>query len=254
MKYTQEGGRIWLSAEREDHEVVLRVRDTGIGMSPELLPRVFDLFTQGERGLDRSQGGLGIGLTMVRSLVEMHGGSVVGRSDGPGQGSEFIVRLPVLPQTSQRFEQPPKAPKQRGNAPSRRVLVVDDSVSTAETMAALLQMKGHDLRVANDGPKAVEISSRLSARSGAPGHRHAGDEWLSGGEKVATNAGDGTDLTDRTFRIWSGGGPPLFPRSRVSPSPRQTRAAGCCGRTGRVRRRFQVAEIGMCGGTTLRSS
>jgi signal transduction histidine kinase/ActR/RegA family two-component response regulator len=158
MKYTQERGRIWLSADREEHEVVLRVRDTGIGMSPELLPRVFDLFTQGERGLDRSQGGLGIGLTMVRSLVEMHGGSVIGRSDGPGQGSEFIVRLPVLPQT-QRFEQPPKAPKQRGNAPSRRVLVVDDSISTAETMAALLQMKGHDLRVANDGTKAVEIAA-----------------------------------------------------------------------------------------------
>jgi CheY-like chemotaxis protein len=108
--------------------------------------------------LDRSQGGLGIGLTMVRSLVEMHGGSVIGRSDGPGQGSEFIVRLPVLPQT-QRFDQPSKAPKQRGNAPSRRVLVVDDSISTAETMAALLRMKGHDLRVANDGPKAVEIAA-----------------------------------------------------------------------------------------------
>ena len=118
MKYTQDGGRIWLSAERDEHEVVLRVRDTGIGMSPELLPRVFDLFTQGERGLDRSQGGLGIGLTMVRSLVEMHGGSVIGRSDGPGQGSEFIVRLPVLPQTSQRLEQPPKL---RNNVATRQV-------------------------------------------------------------------------------------------------------------------------------------
>ncbi|MEX0641984.1 MAG: HAMP domain-containing sensor histidine kinase [Pirellulales bacterium] len=94
-KYTKDGGQIWLSAERDGPEVVLRVRDSGIGMAPELLPRVFDLFTQGERGFDRSQGGLGIGLTMVRSLVEMHGGSVVGESDGPGQGSEFIVQLPV---------------------------------------------------------------------------------------------------------------------------------------------------------------
>jgi CheY-like chemotaxis protein/two-component sensor histidine kinase len=159
MKYTPDGGRIWLSAEREGHEVVLRVRDTGIGMSPELVPRVFDLFTQGERGLDRSQGGLGIGLTMVQSLVEMHGGSVIGRSDGSGQGSEFVVRLPVLPQTTKRLAQPSRAPKQRANAPSRRVLVVDDNISTAETMAALLQMNGHVLRVANDGATAVEIAA-----------------------------------------------------------------------------------------------
>jgi signal transduction histidine kinase/CheY-like chemotaxis protein len=159
MKYTQDGGRIWLSAEREEHEVVLRVRDTGIGMSSELLPRVFDLFTQGERGLDRSQGGLGIGLTMVQSLVAMHGGSVVGLSDGLGQGSEFIVRLPVLPQSSRRSVQSPKTPVRSDSTTSRRVLVVDDNVSTAETMAMLLQMKGHELRVANDGPKAVEIAT-----------------------------------------------------------------------------------------------
>ena len=161
MKYTQDGGRIWLTAERDQNEVVLRVRDTGIGMAPELLPRVFDLFTQGERGLDRSQGGLGIGLTMVRSLVEMHDGSVVGRSEGAGQGSEFIVRLPALLQTSQRFEPPPKVLKLRGNLRSRRVLVVDDSITTAESMAALLQLKGHELRVANDGPQAIEIAAEF---------------------------------------------------------------------------------------------
>ena len=159
MKYTQDGGRIWFSAERDEQEVVLRVRDTGIGMSSELLPRIFDLFTQGERGLDRSQGGLGIGLTMVRSLVEMHGGSVVGQSDGPGQGSVFIIRLPVLPQISLRLEQPSKAPEQTGIPPSRRVLVVDDSITTAESMAALLQLKGHDARVAGDGPNALEIAA-----------------------------------------------------------------------------------------------
>jgi signal transduction histidine kinase/CheY-like chemotaxis protein len=159
MKYTQEGGRIWLSAEREEHEVVLRIRDTGIGMSAELVPRVFDLFTQGERGLDRSQGGLGIGLTMVHSLVEMHGGSVIARSDGPGQGSEFVVCLPILPQSAQRLVPSPRTPVRRDNPPSRRVLVVDDNVSTAETMAALLQMNGHELRVANDGPTAVEIAA-----------------------------------------------------------------------------------------------
>jgi signal transduction histidine kinase/FixJ family two-component response regulator len=159
MKYTQDGGRIWLTAERDEREVMLRVRDTGIGMAPELLPRVFDLFTQGERGLDRSQGGLGIGLTLVKSLVEMHGGTVVGQSDGPGQGSEFIVRLPVLHQAPQLPEPRAQAPEQPGNSLSRRILVVDDSIGTAETMARLLQLKGHDTRVAFDGPNAVKIAA-----------------------------------------------------------------------------------------------
>ena len=173
MKYTQDGGQIWLTAElaeggqtflsagkqeslpcRQARELVLRVRDTGFGMAPDLLPRIFDLFTQGERGLDRSQGGLGIGLTMVRCLVEMHGGRVTAHSDGLGRGSEFIVRLPVLPQAPQRPEQAPQAPEQPGTSPGRRVLVVDDSISTAQSMAALLQLKGHEARVAFDGPKA----------------------------------------------------------------------------------------------------
>ena len=165
MKYTPDGGRIWLSAERDEQEIVLRVRDTGIGMAPDLLPRVFDLFTQGERGLDRSQGGLGIGLTMVRSLVEMHGGSVIGRSEGPGQGSEFIVRLPVLLQTLPRLPKSRKASKTTRTAPPcRRVLVVDDSITTAESMAALLKLKGHELRVANDGPTAVEIAATFAPK------------------------------------------------------------------------------------------
>jgi signal transduction histidine kinase/CheY-like chemotaxis protein len=158
-KYTNDGGRIELTAERDGQEVVLRVRDTGIGMAPELLPRVFDLFTQGERGLDRSQGGLGIGLTMVRSLVEMHGGRVTAHSDGLGRGSEFIVRLPVLPQAPQCPEQAPQTPQHPHTSPSRRVLVVDDSISTAQSMAALLQLEGHDGRAAFDGPKALETAA-----------------------------------------------------------------------------------------------
>jgi signal transduction histidine kinase/ActR/RegA family two-component response regulator len=160
MKYTNDGGGVWLTAERDGQEVVLRVQDTGIGIAPELLPRVFDLFTQGERGLDRSQGGLGIGLTMVRSLVEMHGGCVAGHSDGPGRGSEFIVRLPALPQASPPVAHAPGSPlEQPGTAPGRRVLVVDDSTSTAQTMAALLQLKGHDARVAFDGPQALKTAA-----------------------------------------------------------------------------------------------
>src|SRR5207302_118277 len=95
-KYTDEGGQVTLSVSREGPDAVVRVRDTAAGLAPEMLPRVFDLFTQVERTLDRAQGGLGIGLTLVRSLVEMHGGSVRAFSAGPGRGSEFVVRLPAL--------------------------------------------------------------------------------------------------------------------------------------------------------------
>ena len=120
--------------------MVLRVRDTGIGIPPDMLPRVFDLFTQADRSLDRSQGGLGIGLTLVQSLVEMHGGSVEAHSDGPGKGSEFVVRLPLL------TEEPPASRDGAGNRrtpaagrTSRRILVVDDNVDAAESLAMLLR-------------------------------------------------------------------------------------------------------------------
>jgi signal transduction histidine kinase len=95
-KYTEAGGHIWLTAERNANEAVLRVEDDGIGIAPEVLPRVFELFAQGERALGRAQGGLGIGLSLVRRLVEMHGGTITAHSDGPGKGSAFVVRLPAL--------------------------------------------------------------------------------------------------------------------------------------------------------------
>jgi signal transduction histidine kinase len=94
-KYTQKGGKIWLSVHRQQTELILSVRDTGIGIPPDLLPRVFDLFVQGDRSIARSEGGLGIGLTLVQKLAEMHGGTVTARSDGPGKGSEFVIRLPM---------------------------------------------------------------------------------------------------------------------------------------------------------------
>src|SRR4029078_10922194 len=111
-KYTGNGGRISVAVERDGSEVMLRVRDTGVGLAPELQPHVFDLFIQADRSLDRSQGGLGIGLTMVRSLVEMHGGRVEAHSDGPGQGSEFTVHLPALPPETGRPEQGPRPAEQ----------------------------------------------------------------------------------------------------------------------------------------------
>lgn len=151
-KYTQPGGHIELTAERQGEEVVLRVRDNGVGIAPGMLPRVFDLFAQADRTLDRSQGGLGIGLTLVKSLVELHGGRVEAFSEGLGKGSEFVVRLPVLATPPSPT---PVASVKQGRA-GCRVLVVDDNVDSAETLAMLLRVKGHEVRTANDGPTALE--------------------------------------------------------------------------------------------------
>jgi PAS domain S-box-containing protein len=156
-KYTDEGGRIWLEARIAEHEMVLRVRDTGIGIDLEQFPDVFDLFTQADRSLDRSQGGLGIGLSLVKRLVDMHLGRVEVRSAGRGLGSEFTVRLPLPP--SHALE-PPSAPAASADrpAPAGRVLVVDDNVDSAEIMAKLLTRSGHDVRTAYTGPIALEVA------------------------------------------------------------------------------------------------
>ncbi len=155
-KYTADGGQIWLSLRQEGHQAVLEVRDSGVGIAPELLPRIFDLFTQAERSLDRSQGGLGIGLCLVQRLVEMHGGQVA-VSSVLGQGSEFVVRLPVL-----RTAEPPSLPTPTQTAPpsgsSLRILVVDDNIDSAISMAMLLGEFGHEVRTEHDGPAAVNAA------------------------------------------------------------------------------------------------
>ncbi len=155
-KYTPDGGCISLTVQQEGDEAVLRVRDTGVGIAPDLLPRIFDLFTQAERSLDRSQGGLGIGLSLVHRLVEMHGGKVEAFSE-LGHGSEFVVRLPVLVTPA---PQPPPVSKNiaEPNGPSLRVLVVDDNVDAVESLGLLLQASGHDVRTAYDGPSALEVA------------------------------------------------------------------------------------------------
>jgi len=150
-KYTEKAGRIWLTAGCEDGLAVVRVRDNGIGITPELLPRIFELFVQGDRSLERTQGGLGIGLTLVRRIVELHGGSVTASSAGTGQGSEFVVRLPALveePVTGEQGE--PTSPPREAVRP-RRILVVDDSVDGAESTAMLLRLWGHTVRTLHDG-------------------------------------------------------------------------------------------------------
>lgn len=158
-KYTDEGGHLWLSLERDGDTAVVRVRDNGIGISADLLPHVFDLFTQEDRSLDRSQGGLGIGLSLVRSLVEMHGGTVTANSE-PGRGSEFVVRLPL----SSAVAEPSARPLPRAAAGAAcRVLVVDDSVDTTHSLALLLSAAGHRVRTANDGPGALAALTQESA-------------------------------------------------------------------------------------------
>jgi PAS domain S-box-containing protein len=155
-KYTDPGGHVWLTVQQEGEEAVLRVRDTGVGIAPEVLPRIFDLFTQAERSLDRSQGGLGIGLALVQRLVEMHGGTVAA-SSALGQGSEFVVRLPVVPPPQPQPSLPPTE-KARPTRPSLRVLVVDDNVDTVTTLALLVQESGHDVRTAYDGSAVLEAA------------------------------------------------------------------------------------------------
>jgi CheY-like chemotaxis protein len=158
----------------DDGHAILRVRDTGIGMSKELLPRIFELFTQSERALDRSQGGLGIGLTLVRSLIEMHDGQVTAHSEGPNAGSEFIITLPrsitVTPTAGQSEAAPREAPPRavpcstshNGHAhpPGRKVLIIEDQPDARRALQRLLQLWGHQVEVAADGPGGVEAATK----------------------------------------------------------------------------------------------
>jgi signal transduction histidine kinase/CheY-like chemotaxis protein len=154
-KYSERDGRIQLQAERQGSDVVVTVRDTGIGIAADVLPHIFEMFTQGSRALPRSQGGLGIGLTLVKQLVAMHGGTITAHSAGPGKGSEFVVRLPVLmepPATLERNTDP--SPRAAAGA-AFRILVVDDNPDTAATLGMLLRITGRDVRTAQDGLEAL---------------------------------------------------------------------------------------------------
>ncbi len=154
-KFTGEGGRIGIDVQLEGDECVVRVRDSGVGITPSLLPHIFDLFTQAERTLDRSQGGLGIGLALVQRLTELHGGSVVAHSE-LGKGSEFVVRLPVMQADAElptELDTPPP-PTIR----PLRVLVVDDNADTLLSFSMLLRASGHDVRTAHDGPSGVQAA------------------------------------------------------------------------------------------------
>jgi CheY-like chemotaxis protein len=163
-KFNREGGHIWVTVEAEPggdenpaEWAIVRVRDDGLGIDPAMLPRVFDLFAQADQSLARPRGGLGIGLTIVRRVIEQHGGRVEARSEGLGHGSEFIVRIPLarVPESRVAPGTPaPSAPPEL-EAAARRVLVVDDSQDGADTLARLLCADGHEVRTAADGPSAL---------------------------------------------------------------------------------------------------
>jgi PAS domain S-box-containing protein len=158
-KFTDAGGHVWLTVEQDGNQATIRVRDTGIGIAADQLPHVFDMFAQADTSLERSRDGLGIGLTLVKTLVDLHGGTVEARSAGLGRGSEFLVRLPVVVGAAGM-----KAASQV-NEPSlvasRRVLVVDDSEDGAESMAMILQFSGHETFKAYDGVAAIEAAERF---------------------------------------------------------------------------------------------
>jgi CheY-like chemotaxis protein len=156
-KYTAPGGRICLTAERKEGGLVVSVRDNGMGIHKEMLLRVFEMFTQVEGALEQSQGGLGIGLSLVKKLVELHDGSIEAQSDGADQGSEFVIRLPLRIET-----EPTLSPKDEAIAVSQssglRILIVDDNKDAADTLAMLLKLKGNNIRTVYNGPDALQVA------------------------------------------------------------------------------------------------
>jgi PAS domain S-box-containing protein len=160
-KYTEPGGVITVSGRQDGESALLSVRDTGIGIEPAMLPRVFELFVQEHQTLERSQGGLGLGLAIVRSLVTLHGGSVSAASAGPGQGSEFTIRLPLVPASTAAAEAPASDPAPRPPADGVRVLIVDDNDDGAFLLAEMLRTFGYVTRVVHDGPAALRLADEF---------------------------------------------------------------------------------------------
>ena len=155
-KYTPQGGKISLSTERIGDEVAIRVKDNGMGIASDMLPRIFEMFVQADNSLNRTHGGLGIGLTLVKSLVEMHGGTVEATSDGLGKGSEFTVRLPILQASDVVPEEANDLPDETRSFPCHRILIVDDLRPAAFVVATLLRSQG-------------AAGTHSSERSGSPG-------------------------------------------------------------------------------------
>ena len=158
-KYTEPGGHIAVTVDVDGTTAIVGVRDDGIGMAPELLPRVFELFTQGDRSLDRSRGGLGIGLTLVQRIVQLHGGTIEARSDGLGRGSELVVRLPLLAAVAPAAVPSPPAEAEKTGGDRLRLLIVEDQADAAEGLAELMRMQGYAVEIALDGAAALAAAA-----------------------------------------------------------------------------------------------
>jgi PAS domain S-box-containing protein len=155
-KYMEPGGQIWITATSEGEEALISVRDTGIGIAPEMLPQVFQMFMQADRDGKHTQGGLGVGLALAKQLIEMHGGRIEGHSKGKGQGSEFVIRLPLAEQQLPATDDV-STTDDLNQTRSSNVLIVDDNKDAAHSLGLLLRMLGHDVQTANDGPSALEV-------------------------------------------------------------------------------------------------
>jgi len=155
-KYTEPGGQIWLTVARDGREVVVSVRDTGIGISAAILPQVFQMFIQADRDHKRSQGGLGIGLALAKRLIELHGGRIEAKSAGEGLGSEFMIRLPLAPKQLPVSDGAASARQDERRSPGSRILIVDDNQDAAASLGVLLSMRGHDVQTMHDGVSALE--------------------------------------------------------------------------------------------------
>ncbi|HEY7313938.1 MAG TPA: ATP-binding protein [Gemmataceae bacterium] len=160
-KYTEERGRIELTAERQGSDVIVSVKDTGIGIRADMLSRVFEIFSQSERARVRAQGGLGVGLSLVKGLVELHGGGIEARSEGPDRGSEFVVRLPIAVETPLREPAQSSAEDEQQSVTGCRILIVDDNRDSADSLAVLLKVMGNEVGTAYDGEQAVEAAATL---------------------------------------------------------------------------------------------
>jgi CheY-like chemotaxis protein len=159
-KYTPHGGQIWLTVLRSGNDVEVSVRDSGIGIGADMLGRIFDMFAQVKESIERSQGGLGIGLTLAKNLIEMHGGRIVARSEGHGKGSEFVITLPTVSHIPPAAVGTPKLPVAREPLPRRRILVVDDMRDAGYILGKLLEGLGQEVQTVHDGSSALEYARR----------------------------------------------------------------------------------------------
>jgi CheY-like chemotaxis protein len=157
-KYSAAGTSIQVSTYRSNHSAVVEVRDHGRGIAPEILPKIFELFAQDPKALDRKSGGLGIGLSVCKQLMEMHGGTVAAHSDGVGRGATFTLTLPLMTDPARGAESGHGA----ATTAPRRILVVDDNVDAADSIALLLRLSGHETRVVHDGPQALELCAKFA--------------------------------------------------------------------------------------------